>query len=35
VLYGGALTFFDTVAEANEVHHALQMRTPTAEHLQQ
>lgn len=26
VLYGGTLTFFDTVAEANEVHHALQMR---------
>ena len=35
VLYGGALTFFDTVADANEVHHALQMRTPTAEHLLQ
>jgi capsular polysaccharide transport system ATP-binding protein len=26
VLYGGALTFFDTVAEACEAHHALQMR---------
>ena len=29
VLYGGALTFFDTATEANEVHHALQMRTPS------
>lgn len=26
VLYSGALIFFDTVAEACEVHHALQMR---------
>ena len=26
VLYSGALVFFDTVAEACEVHHALQMR---------
>jgi capsular polysaccharide transport system ATP-binding protein len=26
VLYGGLLVFFDTVAEACEVHHALQMR---------
>jgi capsular polysaccharide transport system ATP-binding protein len=26
VLYAGALVFFDTVAEACEVHHALQMR---------
>ena len=26
VLYGGNLTFFDTVAEACEVHHGLQMR---------
>jgi len=26
VLYRGALVFFDTVAEACEVHHALQMR---------
>lgn len=26
VLYGGALTFFDTVAEATEVHHRLQSR---------
>jgi len=26
VIYGGALTFYDTVAEACEVHHALQMR---------
>lgn len=26
VLYGGILVFFDTVAEACEVHHALQMR---------
>jgi capsular polysaccharide transport system ATP-binding protein len=34
VLYGGALTFFDTVSEACEVHHALQMRSPVAEHLQ-
>lgn len=34
VLYAGALTFFDTVAEACEVHHALQMRSPVAEHLQ-
>lgn len=29
VLYGGTLTFFDTVAEACEVHHALQMRSVT------
>lgn len=29
VLYGGALTVFDTVAEANEIHHALQMRHPS------
>ncbi|WP_343614697.1 ABC transporter ATP-binding protein [Novosphingobium sp.] len=28
VLYGGVLTFFNTAAEANEVHHALQMRHP-------
>lgn len=28
VLYGGALTFFDTIEEACEVHHALQMRSP-------
>jgi len=34
VLYGGGLTFFDTVTEASEVHHALQMRSPVAEHLQ-
>ncbi len=34
VLYAGALTFFDTVTEACEVHHALQMRSPVAEHLQ-
>lgn len=26
VLYGGVLVFFDSVAEACEVHHALQMR---------
>jgi len=26
VLYGGVLVFFDTVAEACEVHHGLQMR---------
>lgn len=26
VLYAGALTFYDTVTEACEVHHALQMR---------
>lgn len=26
VLFGGTLTFYDTVAEACEVHHALQMR---------
>jgi capsular polysaccharide transport system ATP-binding protein len=26
VMYGGNLTFFDTVAEACEVHHGLQMR---------
>lgn len=26
VVYGGNLTFFDSVAEACEVHHALQMR---------
>ncbi len=26
VLYGGTLTFYDSVAEANEVHNALQMR---------
>jgi len=26
VLYGGNLTFYDTVAEACEVHHGLQMR---------
>lgn len=26
VLYAGALTFYDSVAEACEVHHALQMR---------
>ncbi|KKC24476.1 ABC transporter ATP-binding protein [Sphingomonas sp. SRS2] len=26
VLYGGNLTFYDTVAEASEVHHGLQMR---------
>ena len=26
VLYGGSLTFYDTVAEACEVHHGLQMR---------
>ena len=26
VLFGGNLTFYDTVAEACEVHHALQMR---------
>lgn len=26
VLYGGALTFYDSILEANEVHHALQMR---------
>ena len=26
VLYRGALAFYDTVAEANAVHHALQMR---------
>lgn len=26
VLYGGALVFFDTVTEACEVHHGLQMR---------
>jgi len=34
VLYGGALTFFDTVAEACDVHYALQMSSPVAEHLQ-
>jgi capsular polysaccharide transport system ATP-binding protein len=33
VLYAGALTFFDTVTEACEVHHALQMRSPVADHL--
>jgi capsular polysaccharide transport system ATP-binding protein len=27
VLYGGTLTFYDTVTEACEVHHALQMRS--------
>lgn len=27
VLYSGALVFFDTVAEACDVHHALQMRS--------
>lgn len=27
VLFGGALTLYDSVAEANEVHHALQMST--------
>jgi len=32
VLYGGALTFFDTVAEACEVHHALQMRGTASVH---
>jgi capsular polysaccharide transport system ATP-binding protein len=26
VVYGGTLTFFDTITEACEVHHALQMR---------
>lgn len=26
VVYGGALVFFDTIEEANEVHHRLQMR---------
>ncbi len=26
VLYGGLLTFYDTVAEACEIHHGLQMR---------
>lgn len=26
VLYGGNLTFYDSVAEASEVHHGLQMR---------
>jgi len=29
VLYGGTLTFFDSAEEANQVHHALQMRLPT------
>ena len=29
VLYAGALTVFDTAAEACEVHHALQMRGPS------
>ncbi|MBX9730890.1 MAG: ABC transporter ATP-binding protein [Sphingomonas sp.] len=29
VLYGGALTMYDTATEANEVHHALQMRLPS------
>lgn len=29
VLYGGTLTFFDTATEANEMHHALQMRQPS------
>jgi capsular polysaccharide transport system ATP-binding protein len=27
VVYGGTLTFFDTITEACEVHHALQMRS--------
>ena len=27
VVYGGTITFFDTVGEACEVHHALQMRS--------
>lgn len=27
VLYGGSITFFKTVSEANEVHQALQMRS--------
>jgi capsular polysaccharide transport system ATP-binding protein len=27
VVYGGALTFFDSIVEACEVHHALQMRS--------
>jgi capsular polysaccharide transport system ATP-binding protein len=26
VVYGGALVFYDTIEEANEVHHRLQMR---------
>jgi capsular polysaccharide transport system ATP-binding protein len=33
VLYGGVLTFYDTVTEACEVHNALQMRGPAADHL--
>lgn len=30
VLYGGALTFYDSVAEACEAHHGLQMRNTSA-----
>ena len=26
VVYGGALVFFDTIEEASEVHHRLQLR---------
>lgn len=28
VLYGGSLTFYDSVIEATSTHHALQMRSP-------